>query len=183
MSQFEMSLPVQGMLPMMPAEPAGVITLDDIIMEELQALLTQFDLQLELIADGHAIPGSFWGESEAGLIGNNLYARIDTPVHSILHEACHYICMDEERRGALHRDAGGNHDEENAVCYLQIVLADYLTGFSGDRMMFDMDSWGYTFRLGSAHAWFAHEADDARRWLTNHGVLGVDESPTWQVRR
>jgi hypothetical protein len=151
-------------------------------MEELQALLARFNQQLELIADDHAIPGSYWGESEAGLIGNNVYARIDTPVHSILHEACHYLCMDEQRRDALHRDAGGDHDEENAVCYLQIVLADQLTGFCGDRMMFDMDAWGYTFRLGSAHAWFAHEADDARQWLIDKGVLNKDESLTWQVR-
>jgi len=182
MNHFEMSLPIQGTLPMMPSESTTVVTLDDIIIEELQALLTRFDLQLELIADDHVIPGSYWGESEAGLIANNVYARIDTPLHSILHEACHYICMDDARRGALHRDAGGNYEEENAVCYLQIVLADYLTGFTGDRMMFDMDAWGYTFRLGSAHAWFAHEAEDVRQWLIANSLINADDSPTWLVR-
>lgn len=169
-------------MPMVPPEPA-VVLLDDIIMDEMQNLLTRFGMQLELVSNNRVIPGSYWGESEAGLIGNNIYARIDTPVHSILHEACHFICMDTQRREALHRDAGGNFEEENAVCYLQIVLADYITGYSGDRIMFDMDSWGYTFRLGSAHAWFAHEADDARQWLITHGLMNNNDIPTWQVRR
>ena len=31
--------------------------------------------------------------------------------------------------------------------------------------MADMDAWGYTFRLGSAHAWFEHDAEDAREFL------------------
>ena len=72
---------------------------------------------------GAAIPGSYWGESEAGLLGNRIYFRPDTPLHSVLHEACHFICMDDARRAQLERDAGGDFDEENAVCYLQIVLA------------------------------------------------------------
>ena len=74
------------------------------------------------------IPGSYWGESEAGLIGNRIYFRPDTPLHSVLHEACHFICMDDARRTQLERDAGGDYDEENAVCYLQILLADELAG-------------------------------------------------------
>jgi len=184
MNQLETSSPVPAMPPMPPAMAAesSVIAVDEIIIEELQALLALFDLQLELVTDGHAIPGSYWGESEAGLIGNNLYARIDTPVHSVLHEASHYICMDNRRRAALHRDAGGDHDEENAVCYLQIVLAEHLSGYCSDRMMFDMDAWGYTFRLGSAHAWFAHEAEDARQWLIKHQLIQLDDTPTWQIR-
>ena len=33
------------------------------------------------------------------------------------------------------------------------------------RLMADMDAWGYSFRLGSARAWFENDAEDARRSL------------------
>ncbi|MFP4209060.1 MAG: hypothetical protein ACLFSC_10405 [Wenzhouxiangella sp.] len=120
------------------------------------------------------IPGSFWGDEEAGLIDNRLYARADTPIHSILHEACHWLCMDEDRRTSLHTNAGGDYDEENAVCYLQILLADRLPGFGRERCMSDMDAWGYSFRLGSARKWFEEDAEDARAWLIGRGILGGD---------
>ena len=74
-------------------------------------------------AAGEVLPGSYWGESEAGLRGNVLYVRADTPLHSLLHELSHYVCMTPERRAGLDRDAGGDDAEECAVCYLQIVLA------------------------------------------------------------
>lgn len=176
------NVPVQAMLPMVPLDGA-IVVLDEIIMEQLRELLLHFDLQLELVAEGHAIPGSYWGDSEAGLIGNNLYARADTPVHSILHEASHYVCMDDKRRASLHRDAGGDYDEENAVCYLQILLAEQMIGYNRKHMLQDMDVWGYTFRLGSARLWFEDDAQDSRSWLINAGVIAEDESPTWQLRR
>ena len=47
-------------------------------------------------------------------------------MHSVLHEASHYICMSPARRAQLDRDAGGDELEEAAVCYLQILLADEL---------------------------------------------------------
>jgi hypothetical protein len=115
-------------------------------------------------------PGSFWGEPEAGIIGDEVFVRPDTPVHSALHEACHLICAGA-RRAAIHTDAGGSYAEEDAVCYLQIVLADRLAGVGGERLMADMDAWGYTFRLGSAGAWFAGDAEDARAWLAERGLL------------
>src|SRR5262245_52892692 len=85
----------------------------------LGSMLGRFGLTLREVESGDTIPGSYWGDSEAGLLGAQLYARADTPVHSVLHEASHFICMDATRREALDRDAGGTHDEENAVCYLQ----------------------------------------------------------------
>ena len=118
-----------------------------------------------LVAPQEMIPGSYWGESEAGLQGNRLFARLDTPLHSVLHEASHYVCMTPERRTGLDRDAGGDDPEESAVCYLQILLADQLPGVGRDRLCADMDAWGYSFRLGSARAWFESDADDARIWL------------------
>src|ERR1700744_3535902 len=94
---------------------------------------------LALVAPDEDIPGSYWGDSEAGLKGDQLYARLDTPVHSVLHEACHYICMTPERRSGLDRDAGGDDTEESAVCYLQVLLADQLPGVGRERLASDMD--------------------------------------------
>lgn len=147
----------------MPTLP--VKTVSEIDATELTSLLGGFGLGIECVPAGDKIPGSHWGEPEAGLIANTLYLRPDTPVHSALHEACHWICMDDARRAALHTDAGGTDAEENAVCYLQIVFADRLTGFGRTRAMADMDAWGYSFRLGSARAWFDKDAADARQWL------------------
>ena len=137
----------------------------------LERLLVAYGLRVEWVADGAAIPGTHWGEPEAGLIGDTLHVRPDTPVHSALHEACHWICMPPERRQTLHTDAGGDHDEENGVNYLSILLADRLAGFGADRMLADMDAWGYTFRLGSARAWFERDAEDARAWLETRELL------------
>jgi len=95
-------------------------------------------MELVLVAPEEGIPGSYWGESEAGLRGDRLYARLDTPVHSMLHEACHYICMTPERRSGLDRDAGGDDPEESAVCYLQVLLADELPGVGRQRLWADM---------------------------------------------
>lgn len=134
------------------------------------ALLAAYGLELVEVPAGDDIPGSYWGDDEAGLIGDRVYARPDTPLHSILHESCHYICMDAERRGALHTDAGGDYDEENAVCYLQILLARRIAGYGAAECMRDMDRWGYTFRLGSARAWFERDAEDARAALQARGV-------------
>ncbi len=148
----------------------------------LQQLLKPYGLEVIDIPDAGKIPGSFWGDPEAGLIANRLYVRPSTPVQSALHEACHYICMDSGRRHQLHTDAGGGYDEENGVCYLQILLADQLSGMTGDRMMQDMDIWGYSFRLGSTRAWFEHDADDAKDWLVQHQLLDQTGQPTWQLR-
>lgn len=148
----------------------------------LQQLLTPYNLEVIEIANAETLPGSFWGDPEAGLITNRLYVRPSTPVQSALHEACHYICMDSKRRQQLHTDAGGGYDEENGVCYLQILLADQLTGMTSERMMQDMDSWGYSFRLGSSRAWFERDAEDAKEWLIQHRLLDQAGQPSWQLR-
>jgi hypothetical protein len=148
-----------------------VLTVGELPPLALQQLLERFGLQLCLADADASIPGSYWGEPEAGLTGSTLHVRDDTPVHSALHEASHYICMDDQRQLHLHRDAGGDFHEENAVCYLQIVLADQLPGMGSARMLADMDAWGYTFRLGSASSWFAEDAADACAWLIQRGKL------------
>lgn len=148
----------------------------------LASLLQGFGLELVLVGPGELIPGSYWGESEAGLRGDRLYARLDTPLHSVLHEASHYVCMSPERRTGLDRDAGGDDAEESAVCYLQLLLADTLPGVGRARLFRDLDEWGYSFRLGSACAWFESDARDAREWLSAHALLGPDGRPTGRVR-
>jgi hypothetical protein len=160
----------------------GVVQLAECGIDALAALLDRFGMTLHVAGKGETIAGSYWGESEAGLIGSTLYVRLDTPLHSALHEACHFICMDCARRMQLSRDAGGDYDEENAVCYLQILLADELPNFGRARMQRDMDTWGYTFRLGSARAWFEGDADDAHAWLQREGLLDQN-GITWCLRR
>jgi hypothetical protein len=145
-------------------------------------LLDRYQLELRLHAIGAEIPGSYWGESEAGLIGRVLHARSDTPLHSVLHEAAHFICMSPERRTGLHTDAGGDDAEECAVCYLQLLLARALPQFGIVRACEDMDEWGYSFRLGSTRAWFEQDAEDARLWLLNEGVINVDGSLSGALR-
>ncbi|HTY49438.1 MAG TPA: hypothetical protein VMB48_07085 [Steroidobacteraceae bacterium] len=148
----------------------------------LGLLLRRFGVELVLVAPHEEIPGSYWGESEAGLKGDWLYARLDTPLHSVLHEGSHYVCMSPERRAGLDRDAGGDDAEESAVCYLQILLADELPGVGRVRLMADMDAWGYSFRLGSTRAWFEDDASDAREWLRAHGVTDAAGRLTGRLR-
>lgn len=156
--------------------------LSDIGAEQVERLLSAYGLELRMVSHGDDIPGSFWGDEEAGLVGDELLARSDTPLHSILHEACHYICMDRNRREGLDTDAGGDYDEENAACYLQVLLAGFIDSFGQERMFRDMDRWGYTFRLGSARAWFERDADDAVAWLVEHGLLDDRRQPNWKLR-
>jgi hypothetical protein len=161
---------------------ASVLRLAD-VSAALEALLARCGLGLHRVPDGEAIPFSYWGETEAGIQGRRIYARADTPVHSVLHEAAHVLCMDGGRRARLARDAGGDFDEENAVCCLQIVLAGTLPEVGCERLLEDMDRWGYTFRLGSARGWYEQEADEARAWLVRHGLLDADGRPTFRARR
>ncbi len=160
---------------------AEVLRVSDLAVDSITGLLDRFQLKLVLLAYDADIVGSYWGEPEAGLVGDRVHVRLDTPLHSLLHEACHAICMSADRRAALHTDAGGNDLEESAVCYLQIELAACLPGVGRQRLMQDMDAWGYSFRLGSTAKWFEHDASDARDWLTANGFLAADGTPFWNL--
>jgi len=162
--------------------PIDVLRVEDLDNRPLADLLGRIGLRLQACTADEPIPASYWGDSEAGLRENSLFARADTPLHSILHEACHYICMDGERRRRLDTDAGSDEAEENAVCFLQILLADELEGLGRERMFADMDRWGYSFRLGSSHSWFEHDADDALSWLLDKGLLDENHRPRFRPR-
>lgn len=163
-----------------PVESTGeqpdVLRLRDIAFDDAAALLARYGLSLQRVPDGEAIPGSFWGESEAGLIGTTVYVRSDTPVHSLLHEAGHLIVLPPGRRAEVHTDATDSVEEEDAVCVLQVLLADALAGVGRDRLLADMDAWGYSFRLGSARAYFERDAADAWRWLQAHALVDARDA-------
>ncbi len=165
-----------------PALQQNVQRVGDIERDVIENFLDRFGLTVEWVADDTEIPASFWGDPEAGIIGRRVFVRSDTPVHSMLHEVCHIICMTSERREHLNRDAGGDDLEESAVCYLQIVLADYLHGVGRENLTRDMNAWGYSFRLGSTERWFAEDADDARLWLVEHELLSLTLEPQFRLR-
>ena len=148
----------------------AVLRLADIGFAAPAALLERHGLALERVPAGEPIPGSYWGEEEAGIIGTTVYARDDTPVHSLLHEACHLLVLPADRRLDVHTDATDSVEQEDATCYLQILLADELPGVGRARLMADMDAWGYSFRLGSTQAWFAQDAAEALAFLKARGL-------------
>jgi hypothetical protein len=90
--------------------------------------------------------------------------------------------MTPERRESLDGNAGSDDLEESAVCYLQLVLADHIPGIGKQRLMRDMDAWGYSFRHGTTRRWFEEDADDARTWLLREGLLLEAGKPVFKLR-
>ena len=168
------------MKPQAAVEP--LILCRDLPAGRLARLFARFALALHEVGDGEPIPGTYWGEPEAGILGPAIYVRGDTPLHSALHEGCHLICADSQRRAQVKANIGGDYAEEDGVCYLQLLLAEELAGIGLARLAADMDSWGYTFRLGSTMAWFEQDAEDARGWLQAEGILDSSSRVTWRLR-
>jgi hypothetical protein len=150
---------------------APVLLLCDITASHVAGLLARYGVQLQLVEDHAPIPGSYWGEPEAGLVGDTVFARSDTPMHSLLHEAAHLIVLDPACRASVHTDATDSIEEEDAVCVLQSLLGQALPGVGAQRVLADMDAWGYTFRMGSARAYVEHDADTAWTWLQARGLV------------
>jgi hypothetical protein len=142
-----------------------VLLCRDLPAGALAELFGRVGIEVVEVAPGAEIPGSHWGAPEAGIGPERLFVRSDTPVHSALHEGAHLVCMGAERRRVAATDAGGDDLEEGAVCFLQVLMADALPGVGRERLMRDMDAWGYSFRLGSTRAWLEEDAEDAREWL------------------
>ena len=88
-----------------------------------------------------------------------------TRAASLMHPVRPSVARNTRVRAAVHTDAADTQRDEDAVCYLQLLLADDLPGFGRERAFADMDAWGYTFRLGSARAWFEGDAEDAAAHL------------------
>lgn len=154
--------------------------IEEIDSAALAALLLHYGLKTEILPVDAEIPGSFWGAPEAGLVADVLYIRPDTPVHSALHEASHWICMDDKRRQQLHTDAGGTVQEECAVNYLQILLAERLEDVGREQMMKDMTAWEYSYREGSVYAWIVGDGKEALQWLNDYGIA---EGETLTMRK
>jgi len=153
----------------------NVTRLKDLPEERLVDHFSVHGLSVQWVDEAQSIPGSHWGDEEAGLIENTLFVRLDTPVHSALHEGGHWLVMPEERRSQLHTNAGGTLAEENAVCYLQVLMADHLDGYTRQQLFLDMDAWGYSFRLGSCERWFKEDAEDALAWLQERQPSLLDQ--------
>jgi hypothetical protein len=160
-----------------------VLTCADLTPSYVSGLLARFGIAQLRVSRGSAIPASFWGAPEAGIRGSSVYLRDDTPAHSLLHELGHIVCMTTERRAVLDRDAGSDDDEECAVCYLQVLLADYLPGFGRQRCFDDMDAWGYSFREGTACRWFFGDGRSARAWLIANEIIDGRENLLWKPRK
>jgi hypothetical protein len=165
----------------LPARP--VLCCGELQDGTIAALLARYGVSASLLPPDSEIPGSYWGAPEAGLAGDKLFYRADTPVHSLLHELAHYVCMDPARRGRLDTDAGGDDEEECAVCYLEVLLADALPPFDRARCLADMDTWGYSFREGRAAAWFRGDGREAREWLEGRGLIDAVDRPTFDLRQ
>lgn len=148
-----------------------VLRCADIELQSARRLLADYALDLLQVGADEPLPGCFWGAPEAGIIGHRVFVRADTPVHSLLHEACHLIVLSPAERARVHTDASDCQQEEDATCYLQLLLAERIGGFGFARACADMDRWGYTFRLGSARAWFEQDAEDALTFLQARGIL------------
>ena len=159
-----------------------VLTCADIAAADIDNLLARYGIRAVWVAASAPITGSFWGDTEAGIVGRQVYIRADTPVHSLLHETSHIVCMTPDRRDVLQRNAGGDALEESAVCFLQILLADYLPGVGRCRLMQDMDAWGYSFRLGCTRRWFDDDAGDALAFLLREGLATAAGEPEFRLR-
>src|SRR3569833_805107 len=96
---------------MAPGSAERVLRLSGIDRVALAIVLSRYGLTLSLIAPGEVIPGSYWGESEAGLKGDRLYSRLDTPLHSLFHVSKHNNNKTPKRHSGLDRDAGGDDPE------------------------------------------------------------------------
>jgi hypothetical protein len=165
-----------------PATKLSVLCCCDVGADAIRQFLGRYGISLEWLAAGSPITGSFWGAPEAGIVAQQVFVRSDTPVHSLLHEVCHIICISPDRRDVVDGNAGSDDLEESAVCYLQVVLADHLRGVGRERLMQDMDTWGYSFRRGSTARWFHEDADDAREWLIREGVLSAAGEAVFRPR-
>jgi len=159
-----------------------MVSLEEFEIAELQPILGRYGMQLNKLSSTAKIPYSYWGAPEAGRKNDQLFTRDDTPLHSLLHEACHYVCMPEKQRNSDDPDAAGSTAEENATCYLQILLADHIVRYDRKQQMQDMDNWGYSFRLGSASAWFQQDAEDAKKWLVQHKIIDMHDNISWKLR-
>src|SRR5690625_8003398 len=89
----------------------SVLRLDELPPGAAENLLQRYGLNLQTVAEGQPIPGTFWGEPEAGIIGGTVAARPDTAGQSLPHEAGHPPARTPVRRP--HIPTGPRRDQPN----------------------------------------------------------------------
>lgn len=128
-------------------------------------LFVCFDLWFECVVDGELIFGSFWGDEEVGIIGIIVYVCGDMLVYLLLYEVCYLIVLLLECCVVVYIDVIDLIEEEDVICYLQIVLVDVFLGVGCDWLMVDMDVWGYLFWFGLICVWFEQDVENVCQFL------------------
>jgi hypothetical protein len=62
------------------------------------------------------------------------------------------------------------------------LLADEVEGYDQEQLLNDIDAWGYSFRMVSAHRRFTHYAEEVQKWLIDHNILNIHGELTWNLR-
>ena len=150
--------------------PLTCCCLRDIGFDDVAALLARYGLAARARRRRRADPRQLLGRTRSRPDRPRVHARDDTPVHSLLHEAAHLIVLPPERaRRAYrrHRFGRGRRRRLRAA-----VAARRRPARRRPRaLMADMDAWGYTFRLGSARAYFERDAEDAGPGCSARGLV------------
>jgi len=71
---------------------------------------------------------------------------------------------------------------EAGIVGQQVLLADHLPCVGRQRLMQDMDAWGYSFRPGSTRRWFNDDAEDAQAWLRRENLVTAAGEPLFRLR-
>ena len=65
----------------------SVVEFRDLSRNASDELLSAYGLELITLTLDAEIPASYWGAPEAGIAGQCVFVRADTPAHSLLHDA------------------------------------------------------------------------------------------------
>ncbi len=142
-----------------------------------------YGARLERVPAGAAIPGSYWGDTEAGLdrqhrVRARRHARAFVPARALslhLHgRRAPCRARDRRRRHATTRSAA------SATCRCCSP-----SGSTASAQRAACATWtrGATrFREGSARAWFDGDGAHARAWLLDHGLVDSAGQPTLRLR-
>ncbi len=113
-----------------------VLRLASIDLDDARALLARYGLALECVADGAAIPGSYWGEPEAGADRHDgVRARRHAGAFAAARSRAPDRAAARKARDDPHRRHPIRSAEEDATCYCRSLLGDALPGVGRERML------------------------------------------------